>query len=459
MNQKPPIICNIEAEQSVIGGLLLDNNKWDELSSIVTADNFYLGHHRLMFTVIGQLLMNNEPADMVTVEHALKQQNWLEECGGLAYLAEITNKTPSAANVEAYAKIVRTDSQARQLYALGDFLRKETGKVNSQDSLDALISNVEKRLTELTLNRSDKETNVNLSEVLNLVITRMDESKKNLSPVTGTSFGIDRLDVNTTGSQAGDLILLAARPSMGKTALSLTFAKAALEQKEGSTVQYYSLEMPAEQIMQRFLALLARVPLQRIRQAIQIDETEWARIGNAFGMIAHQWKDRLLLDDNSYLTPQLLRTKVRRNVRKYGIPSVIIIDYLQLMSDPTYKDGKNRNLEISSISTQLKQLAKEIGCPIIALSQLNRNLEQRADKRPISSDLRDSGSLEQDADMIFFIYRDEVYNDNTEMPGIAEIIIAKQRNGPIGTVLSQFRGELSLFENIPDEEYERLARL
>lgn len=459
MNKQPSVICNIEAEQSVIGGLLLDNNKWDELSPIVTADNFYLSHHRLIFTVISELLMADSPADMVTVEHALKQKNWLEQCGGLAYLAEITQKTPSAINVEAYAKIVRTDSQARQLYALGDLLKKETGKVNSQDTLDSLISDIEKRLTELTLNRSDKESNVNLSYVLERVIDRMEESKKNLSPVTGTSFGIERLDVNTTGAQSGDLILLAARPGMGKTALSLTFAKAALEQKPENVIQYYSLEMPAEQIMQRLLAMMGRVPLQKIRQAIQVEEYEWARIGEAFGVIAHQWKDRLLLDDNSYLTPQLLRTKVRRNVRKYGVPSVIIIDYLQLMSDPVYKDGKNRNLEISSISTQLKQLAKEIGCPIIALSQLNRNLENRADKRPMQSDLRDSGSLEQDADMIFFVYRDEVYNDNTEMPGMAEIIIAKQRNGPVGTVLAQFKGEFSLFENIPDEEYERLARL
>ncbi|WP_353847897.1 replicative DNA helicase [Actinobacillus pleuropneumoniae] len=281
----------------------------------------------------------------------------------------------------------------------------------------------------------------------------MDASCKTNSVVTGTSFGIERLDSNTAGAQNSDLIILAARPSMGKTALSIVFADGALESQKDKSVQYYSLEMPADQILQRFISMKSRVESQKLRQAMLMNDEDWARFSTTFEYINNNWVNRLLIDDSSYLTPQILKTKVRRNVRKYGQPSMIIIDYLQLMSDPTAKDGRNRNLEIGNISKSLKELAKEINCPVVALSQLNRNLEQRADKRPMPSDLRDSGSLEQDADLLLFVYRDDVYYPDSELKGIAEIIIGKQRNGPIGTVMTKFYGQYSLFENIPDEEY------
>lgn len=356
----------------------------------------------------------------------------------------------------AYVDIVRTDSQSRMLFSLGNTLRTETVNINSKEKLDALIEHTEKTLTEITFNHAETETAVDLNQVMMTVLDRMDKSCKDKTSITGIPFGITRLDNHTSGAQKSDLIILAARPSMGKTALSLKFAESALT-KETSIVQYYSLEMPAEQLMQRFIAMRARVPNQKIRHATQLHDEDWAKIGEAIAYINDHWVGRLILDDSSYLTPQLLRSRERRNARKYGQPTLIIVDYLQLMADPTFKNGNNRTQEISSISRSLKALAKEMDCPVIALSQLNRNLEQRADKRPVQADLRESGSIEQDADVILFIYRDEVYHTQTEWPGMAEIIIGKQRNGPIGTVLARFNGELTLFEDLTENEYQRLA--
>ncbi|MDY3124510.1 MAG: replicative DNA helicase [[Actinobacillus] rossii] len=450
---------SMEAECAVIGSLLLNNELWDEVSPIIAAQNFYFAAHKIIFTTITKMLSANIPVDLLTLERTLQEEKKLNEVGGLAYLAEIAKSTPTAANITTYANIVRRSSQSRQLYALGHQLCAEVCVAKSQEQIDTIISNTEKALTDLTLNEAQTETNADLMDVIDSILKRMEQNTMTGSVVSGVSFGIERLDANTTGAQDGDLILVAARPSMGKTALSLTFAYSALETQKTRPVQYYSLEMPAEQIMLRLLSLHSRVPLQRVKQGITMSDEDMARYGAAISHFCENWGNaRFQLDDSSYLTPQMLRTRVRRNIRKYGTPSVIIVDYLQLMHDPAFSGNKNRNLEIESISRSLKQLAKEVGCPVIALSQLNRNLENRGDKRPLPSDLRDSGSLEQDADIIFFIYRDEVYNPETDMNGIAEIIIAKQRNGPIGTVYSRFKGEFSLFENIPDDEYEKLAR-
>ncbi|MDU8924285.1 replicative DNA helicase [Pasteurellaceae bacterium LIM206] len=449
---------SIEAEQAVLGGLLLDNNKWDEVSLILDEKNFFSIAHQKIFGVMKSLLEQNQDIDILILERVLREKSLLSDLGGIAYIAELSKNTPSAANIAAYAEIVKRDSQARELLALGNVLRTEAIKINSQDKLDSLVEKAERKLTDLTFNHFNQETNVDVAEVLDTVIMQMELSNKTDSVVTGTPFGIDRLDNSTAGGQCGDLIILAARPSMGKTALSLKFIESALNAVTDKPAQYFSLEMPASQLMRRFIAMHSRVSLQKIRQATLLDDAELAKIGEAIFHINTKWEDRLLIDDSSYLTPQMLRTRVRRNARKYGMPSVIIIDYLQLMSAPEYQDSKNRNLEISVISRNLKALAKEMDCPVIALSQLNRNSEQRADKRPLPSDLRDSGSLEQDADVIMFIYRDEVYNTNSELKGIAEILIAKQRNGPVGTVLTQFKGEFSIFENIPDSEYEKLMK-
>lgn len=412
------LLYSNEAEQSVLGGLLINNDLWDEISLIINENNFYISAHKLIFTTIAGLLLSNIPADLLTVSRILEEQGKLEQIGSFVYLAELIKNLPHISNISAYAKIVRTDSQTKYLYALGDLICKEARKVNTEDKLNFLIIETEKRLTELTLNSIESETNVVLDDAIEKVIDKMTTASENGSIITGTPFGIERLDFNTTGAQDGDLIMVTARPSMGKTALSLTFAKSALE-STNKPVHYFSLEMPAEQIMQRFLSMISKVEMQKARQTVNMTQIDWGKYADAIGHIKNYWTNRLLLDDSCELTPQMLRSRVRRNVRKYGKPAVIIIDYLQLMNDPSYKDSKNRNLEISSISTSLKKLAKEIGCPVIALSQLNRNLENRADKRPMPADLRDSGPLEQDADVILFIYRDEVYYSDSEYRSIS----------------------------------------
>ncbi|MFC1040820.1 replicative DNA helicase [Pasteurella multocida] len=451
---------SMEAEQAVLGSLLLANDKWDDIQPIINSSNFYFSAHKVIFSAIQSLLENNQPADLLTVERELSQQrqdiNLLEEIGGIAYLAELAKNTPSIANAVTYAEAVRTDSHARQLFALGNTLRADAEQIRTKENLESVLEQTEKALTELSLNHLEQETVVPIHLAMNTVLQRMDASCNNQTLITGVPFGITQLDNNTTGAQSGDLIILAGRPSMGKTALSLVFAKSALESIESKPIQYYSLEMPASQIMARFLSMDSRVNATKIRQSMLMDDEDWARFSQSMEYFKEKWTDRLLIDDSSYLTPQLLRSRVRRNIRKYGKPSMVIVDYLQLMTVPELKNGQNRHLEISEISRSLKNLAKEIECPVIALSQLNRNLEQRADKRPMSSDLRESGSLEQDADVLLFIYRDEVYHEDTELPGIAEIIIGKQRNGPIGTVFSRFKGEFSLFETIPETEYEQI---
>lgn len=448
---------SITAEQAVLGGLLLANEKWDEINAILTESNFYLSVHKVIFSAIQSLCEKNIPADIITIEQAIKDkdQSLLEHIGGLAYLAELAKNTPTASGIVTYADIVRRDSQVRRLHALGNTLRTETSNIHSQESLDKLLEQTEKTLTELSLNAELNETNRSVIDVMEQVINKMDLCNQKGSLVTGIPFGISQLDNNTSSAQSSDLIILAARPSMGKTALSLCFARSALENSD-KPIQYYSLEMPADQIMERFIAMKSKVNLTKIRQASLLEDEDWAHIFSSMEDIKNNWQNRLLIDDSSYLTPQILRTRVRRNIRKYGLPSIIIVDYLQLMTVPELKNSQNRHLEISEISRALKNLAKEIGCPVIALSQLNRNLEQRADKRPLNSDLRESGSLEQDADVLLFIYRDEVYHNDSDLQGIAEIIIGKQRNGPIGTIFSRFRGEYSSFENIPEDEYEQI---
>lgn len=449
----------LAAEQAVLGSLLLNGELWDDIHPIISESNFYLAAHKAIFSAIQSLCTNRVPVDLITVEQLLLSKfnkSEMTQIGGIAYLAELSKNTPSTANIVQYAKIVRLDSQTRQLNLLGNTLRAESQHIHSQESFDELLNQVEKQLTDLTLNQLEQETTVSVNSVLSQLLDKMDRSCTTNSLVTGTPFGINQLDTNTSGAQNGDLIILAGRPSMGKTALSLVFAVSALEAFSHQPIQYYSLEMPAEQIMARLLSMRALVSANKIRQATLMSDEDWARFSEAMNYIETQWEDRLLIDDSSYLTPQLLRTRVRRNIRKYGKPSIVIVDYLQLMSVPEFKNGQNRHMEVTEISRTLKNLAKEIDCPVVALSQLNRNLEQRMDKRPLNADLRESGSLEQDADVILFVYRDEVYHNDSEYKGLAEIIIGKQRNGPIGTVFSRFKGEYSRFDSIPSDEYPNL---
>ncbi|ACA31531.1 TPA: replicative DNA helicase [Mannheimia haemolytica] len=435
---------SIEAEFSVIGGLLLDNELFDEVSSKINEGDFYNFTHRLLFKHISELIEAGKPADILTLDQYLTQKKVIEDLGGFAYLAEIVKNTPSTANIHAYTDIVLLYSKQRQLLKLGQFIVDQTQSAKTPDKFEAVVDDIEKKITEFSLSDNTKSA-ADLSDIFANMLSRMELSAKNGDPVTGTPTGIQGIDEATTGGQPGDLIVIGARPSMGKTAFSQTIAYHTLKKFESAPVFYHSMEMPADQILQRFLAMRARVGLQNIRQADSLDDEEWSKLTSAMGYILEHWKNRLVIDDEGSLTPQKLRTKVRQNARKYGKPAAIFIDYIQLMQ--TSQRYENRNLEIANISRSLKLLAKEMDCPVYALSQLNRSVEQRANKRPINSDLRESGSLEQDADVILFIYRDEVYDADSPFKGTAEIIIGKQRNGPLTSVMTNFRSEFALFEN------------
>ncbi|HEH9703774.1 TPA: replicative DNA helicase [Pasteurella multocida] len=435
---------SIEAEFSVIGGLLLDNELFDEVSSKINEGDFYNFTHRLLFKHISELIEAGKPADILTLDQYLTQKKVIEDLGGFAYLAEIVKNTPSTANIHAYTDIVLLYSKQRQLLKLGQFIVDQTQSAKTPDKFEAVVDDIEKKITEFSLSDNTKSA-ADLSDIFANMLSRMELSAKNGDPVTGTPTGIQGIDEATTGGQLGDLIVIGARPSMGKTAFSQTIAYHTLKKFESAPVFYHSMEMPADQILQRFLAMRARVGLQNIRQADSLDDEEWSKLTSAMGYILEHWKNRLVIDDEGSLTPQKLRTKVRQNARKYGKPAAIFIDYIQLMQ--TSQRYENRNLEIANISRSLKLLAKEMDCPVYALSQLNRSVEQRANKRPINSDLRESGSLEQDADVILFIYRDEVYDADSPFKGTAEIIIGKQRNGPLTSVMTNFRSEFALFEN------------
>ncbi|AET15289.1 replicative DNA helicase [Pasteurella multocida 36950] len=422
----------------------MDNELFDEVSSKINEGDFYNFTHRLLFKHISELIEAGKPADILTLDQYLTQKKVIEDLGGFAYLAEIVKNTPSTANIHAYTDIVLLYSKQRQLLKLGQFIVDQTQSAKTPDKFEAVVDDIEKKITEFSLSDNTKSA-ADLSDIFANMLSRMELSAKNGDPVTGTPTGIQGIDEATTGGQPGDLIVIGARPSMGKTAFSQTIAYHTLKKFESAPVFYHSMEMPADQILQRFLAMRARVGLQNIRQADSLDDEEWSKLTSAMGYILEHWKNRLVIDDEGSLTPQKLRTKVRQNARKYGKPAAIFIDYIQLMQ--TSQRYENRNLEIANISRSLKLLAKEMDCPVYALSQLNRSVEQRANKRPINSDLRESGSLEQDADVILFIYRDEVYDADSPFKGTAEIIIGKQRNGPLTSVMTNFRSEFALFEN------------
>ncbi|MDH3000477.1 replicative DNA helicase [Chelonobacter oris] len=441
-------LYSTDAECAVLGGLLLNNDSFDDVVAIINPSDFYLTAHQYIFKGISALIETGKPADILTVEQYFKEQGILQELGGMSYLAEIAKNTPSVANISTYADIVLLHSKYRQLLQLGQFITHEVQSTGTEEKFEELIENVEQKLTAFSL-AEEKAEAADLNSTFNRMLTRMELCAQDDNPVSGVPTGIRELDEVTTGGQAGDFIVIGARPSMGKTAFLQTVARNTLEAFPKVPIQFYSMEMSADQILQRFLAMQSRVELQHIRKANNLSDEDWAKIATATTYILENWKNRLLIDDECGLTPQKLRSKVRLNTRKYGKPSAIFIDYLQLMR--TAKRYENRNLEIASISQELKALAKEVGCPVYALSQLNRGLEQRVNKRPVNSDLRESGSIEQDADLILFIYRDEVYNEESMQRGIAEIIIGKQRNGPLKNVLTRFRGEYSLFENLNEQ--------
>lgn len=436
---------SIEAEQAVLGGILLSNTHWENVIEHVITEDFYTAAHRLIFQELETLARQNQPMDLITLDQSLKNKGVIEDVGGFAYLAELSKNTPSAANIIAYADIVREKAILRELIGVGNTIAQSAYQPKGRD-IKTILDEAEREVFQIAEKRtSSNEGPQNVIEVLNKTIERIEMLSKmgKHGGVTGVSTGFKDLDQKTAGLQPSDLIIVAARPSMGKTTFAMNLCENAAMSSD-KPVLIFSLEMPADQIMMRSLASLSRVDQTKIRTG-QIDSDEdWARISSTLGMLNN--KPNMYIDDSAGLTPTELRSRARRVYKENGGLSLIMVDYLQLMRAPGF--AENRNLEIAEISRSLKTLAKELEVPVVALSQLNRSLEQRADKRPVNSDLRESGSIEQDADLIMFIYRDEVYHETTEEnKNVAEIIIGKQRNGPIGRVRLTFQGQYSRFDN------------
>jgi replicative DNA helicase len=439
---------SMEAEQAVLGSVIQSVDAWDKIAEIIIQEDFYNRAHRLIFSAITRLIAKSLPADPITLKDELELHNELEDVGGLNYLVMLARNTPSSSNITAYANIVRERAIVRELIGVANDIADASFNPEGRGSKD-LLDLAETKVFEIAEKRTAaNEGPVSVSNALRKTIKRIEELSGQDKEVTGVSTGFTDLDKKTSGMQPSDLIIVAARPSMGKTTFAMNLVENALMLEE-KPVLVFSLEMPAEQIMMRMLASLSRVDQTAIRTA-RLEDTDWAKIQSSVKMLND--KDNLFIDDSSGLTPMEVRTRARKLARDRGGISMIMVDYLQLMRVPSLSE--NRTLEIAEISRSLKALAKELQCPVIALSQLNRGLEQRSDKRPINSDLRESGAIEQDADLIMFIYRDEVYHENSELQGIAEIIIGKQRNGPIGTTRLTFQGRFSRFENYAGPAYD-----
>ncbi|RAT11116.1 MULTISPECIES: SPI-7-type island replicative DNA helicase [Lonsdalea] len=438
-----PGLYSSDAEQSVIGGLMLDNDLWDEIALRLNADDFFHKVHKVLFQEMARLVTAAKPIDLITLTESIESRgkDALEQLGGFAYLAELAKNTPSAANIVAYSDIVVRYSRGRQLAAIGNEIT-ESVRAPGTD-IERVMETAEQKITQLA-ERAEPEQAISLLDGMEKLLTELERRCNVPDGITGTPTGFAELDAMTSGLQAGDLILIAARPSMGKTALIISLLLNSLIQKADARGQFYSLEQPTEQILMRMVASLGNVELTHLKSGLMDDE-DWARVSKAYAIMSEDLQDRLIIDDTGALTPSMLRIRARRNARRYGHPSIIGLDYLQLMRCP---DQENRTQEIAEISRSLKALAKEMGCPVVALSQLNRQLESRTDKRPNNGDLRDSGALEQDADVIVFIYRDEVYHEDTEDKGIAEIIISKQRQGPTGTIRLQYEGRYTRFNTL-----------
>ncbi|AUI87103.1 replicative DNA helicase [Vibrio azureus] len=433
---------SLEAEQSVIGGLLLDNERWDTVAERVVSSDFYSRPHRLIFEGVKAILEENKPLDLITLSEHLERHEQLDDVGGFAYLADLAKNTPSAANINAYADIVAERAIVRGLIGVANEIA-DAGYDPQGRSSEDLIDLAESKVFAIAESRtSENEGPQNVDNILEKTLERIEMLYKTPQDgVTGVDTGFTDLNKKTAGLQGSDLVIVAARPSMGKTTFAMNLCENAAMQQD-KPVLIFSLEMPAEQLMMRMLASLSRVDQTKIRTG-QLDDEDWARISSTMGILMQ--KKNMYIDDSSGLTPTEVRSRARRVAREHGGLSMIMVDYLQLMRVPAMSD--NRTLEIAEISRSLKALAKELNVPVVALSQLNRSLEQRADKRPVNSDLRESGSIEQDADLIMFIYRDEVYHPDSPYKGTAEIILGKQRNGPIGSVRLTFQGQHSRFDN------------
>lgn len=434
-----------EAEQSVLGGLMLDNSTWDLIADVLLEEDFFFRHHQLIFRRIALLASQSRPFDVVTLAEVMPD---VDEVGGLAYLGNLAKDTPSVANIVAYAEIVAQRAHLRRLILLGFASSREASAPGANAA--EVQEQTEQRLFALGQDRKGAEF-CNVSAVLGKLIDTIDERFNNPMPVTGVPSGLTDLDTLTSGWQDTDLIIVGARPAMGKTAFLLNCINSALQHAQEKSVQIYSLEMPAEQLMLRLVAIIGRIDATKLKLG-QLEDEDWPKLSLAVSTI-NGYGDRLVIDDQAGLSPTMLRARARRAARRFGKPALILVDYLQLMRC----EGKeNRANEISEISRSLKALAKEMQCPVIALSQLNRDLEKRPNKRPINADLRDSGAIEQDADVIMFLYRDEYYHPETEFKGIAELIVGKHRNGEVGTVRAAFIAKQTRFENLSAQAWQEM---
>lgn len=437
---------SVEAEQSVLGGLMLDNKRLDAVLEVVQEADFFRDDHRIIFRMMLALQESSQPLDVITLSEELHKHNELERIGGLAYLVDIANNTPSAANIVAYAKIIRERSTLRQLIAAASEISKSSFNPSGLDS-DDLLQLAEKRVAEIAEDRPKEGGLIEVNSLLKEAVTKIDELFRSGSDITGVPSGITDLDQRTSGWQPGELIILAARPSMGKTALALNFVESAMFQQP-RPVLVFSMEMPASALIMRMMSSVGRIDQGKMRNG-KLTEEDWPKLSSAVAKM----KDKLLfIDDTAGLNPQEMRARVRRTAREHGNPGMIMVDYLQLMTTAGASEGRTQ--EISEISRSLKAIAKEFECPVIALSQLNRGVEQRPNKRPMNSDLRESGAIEQDADVILFIYRDEYYNEDSPDKGMAELIIGKQRNGEIGTCRAAFVGKYTRFDNLAPEYFQ-----
>ena len=436
---------SVEAEQSLLGGLLLDNTAWDRLGGVLTERDFYRPEHALIFKVIQRLVGNNHPADVITVHDAVKSEQG-GDLVGVDYLNSLAQNTPSAANIKGYAEIVRDRSILRRLIEVSDNIASSAFMSDGR-SVRTLLDEAESRILQIAEEGNRKADYLEIEPLLKAVVARIDElfNRQGGSDITGIATGFIDLDKQTSGLQKGDLVIIAGRPSMGKTALAINIAEN-VALAEGLPVVVFSMEMSGEQLTARLLGSVGRVDQTRMRTGKLLDE-EWPRLTDAMARLSNT---QFLIDETGSLSSLELRARARRIARGFGgTLGLVVVDYLQLMSGSGGSSSENRATEISEISRSLKSLAKELQCPVVALSQLNRGLEQRPNKRPIMSDLRESGAIEQDADLIMFIYRDEVYHpDTTTDKGVAEIIIGKQRNGPIGTIRLSWQGPYTKFDNL-----------
>ncbi|KQP13055.1 replicative DNA helicase [Pseudorhodoferax sp. Leaf267] len=435
---------SIEAESSVLGGLLLDNSAWDRVGDVLKENDFYRYEHRLIFGSVRDLVNGNKPADVITVYEQLQSVGKSEDVGGLAYLNSLAQFVPSAANIRRYAEIVRERAVLRKLVTASDEIA--TSAFNTQGrAVEKILDEAEQKIFNIGEEGSRNKQGFQAMDSLVVdLLDRVQEMADNANDVTGVPTGFYDLDRMTSGLQAGDMVVLAARPSMGKTAFAVNIAEH-VALNEGLPVAIFSMEMGAAQLAVRIVGSIGRIDQGHLRTG-KLTDDEWPRLTEAIEKLR---TISLHIDESPGLTPSELRANARRLARQCGKLGLIVVDYLQLMSGSSEGGGDNRATELGEISRGLKMLAKELQCPVIALSQLNRSVEQRPDKRPMMSDLRESGAIEQDADIIMFIYRDEYYTkDACKEPGVAEVIIAKQRNGPTGTVKLAFLRNITKFESL-----------